>query len=121
MPYTPQHRRRGHKPKVNTPQQKKFEAWLLGSPSRRHIAFRHIKSMTPELGFTQDIGDKAIHTAFKLVGYGRQIAKRKGFSDNPKVMAERLSFAEEGITWTVERLYNQICSDKVWAHGGAHT
>jgi hypothetical protein len=77
--------------------------------------------MTPELSFTQDIGEKAIHTAFKLVGYGRRAAKRKGFSDDPEVIAERLAFAEEGITWSRERLYNQIFSDEVWAHGGAHT
>jgi hypothetical protein len=47
-----------------------------------------------------------VKTAFKLVGYGRRVAKRKGFSNDPKVMAERLAFAEEGITWTPEGLFH---------------
>jgi hypothetical protein len=55
------------------------------------------------------------------VGYGRRVAKRKGFSDDPEVMAERVAFAEEGKTWSKERLYQQIFSDEVWAFGGAHT
>lgn len=38
--------------------------------------------------------------AFKLVGYGRRTAKRKGFSDDPEVCAERLAFAEEAIRWS---------------------
>ncbi|KAH6698232.1 hypothetical protein BKA61DRAFT_622479 [Leptodontidium sp. MPI-SDFR-AT-0119] len=36
-------------------------------------------------------------------------------------MRERREFAEEGLTWTPERLAQQIFSDEVWAHGGAHT
>jgi len=36
-------------------------------------------------------------------------------------MAERLAFAEDGKTWSKERLYNQIFLDEVWTHGGAHT
>jgi len=55
------------------------------------------------------------------VGYGRRVAKRKGFSDDPHIMAERLEFASEAIKWSKERLYRQIFSDKVWASGGAHT
>jgi len=38
-----------------------------------------------------------------LIGYGGRVAKRKGFSDDLEVMAERLAFAREGITWTPER------------------
>jgi len=61
-----------------------------------------------------------MRTAFKLVGYGRRIAIRKGFSDDPEVMQERVDFAE-GLTWTPERLFHQVFSDEVWAMGGAHT
>jgi hypothetical protein len=39
-----------------------------------------------------------MRTAFKLVGYGRRVAKKKGFSTDPEVMKERLDFAMEGIT-----------------------
>jgi hypothetical protein len=109
------------KPKVNTPTRHRLEQWLLQSPSRRHISFKHVREFTPpELGL-QDCGEQAIRTAFKLVGYGRRVAKRKGFSDDPEVMAERVTFAQEGLTWTPERLFHQIFSDEVWAMGGAHT
>jgi DDE superfamily endonuclease len=63
----------------------------------------------------------AVRTAFKLVGYGRRISKKSGFSDDPDVIAERLAFAREGVNWTQERLNQQLFSDEVWAHGGAHT
>jgi hypothetical protein len=65
--------------------------------------------------------EQSIHTGFKLVGYGRRSAKRKGFSDDPEVMRERVAFVEQGIQWPRERLYRQIFSHEVWAMGGAHT
>jgi len=118
---TPQVHRRGKKPLIKTPTRHRLEQWLLESPSRRHISFRHIGTLAPpELGI-QDCGPQAIRTAFKLVGYSRRVAKRKGFSDDPAVMAERLAFAKEGITWTPEKLFHQIFSNEVWASGGAHT
>ena len=111
----------GRRPKITTPKRQRLEQWLLASPSRRHIAFRHVADITPlELGL-RGCGEKAIRTAFKLVGYGRRVAKRKGFSDDPVIMRERLDFASEAINWSKERLYRQIFSDEVWAHGGAHT
>ena len=55
------------------------------------------------------------------MGYGRRITKKKGFSDDLAVKAERLAFAQEGIQWSLERLIQQIFSDEVWASGGAHT
>jgi len=36
-------------------------------------------------------------------------------------MAERVAFAEEGITWSRERVQKQMFSDEVWAMGGAYT
>jgi hypothetical protein len=82
-------------------------------PSRWHIAFKHIWQFTPlELGI-QDCGEQATQTAFKLIRYSRRVAKQKGFSDDPQVMDERLAFAEEGITWTLERVFHQIFSDEV--------
>ena len=71
--------------------------------------------VAPELEL-QGCGSKAIRTAFKLVGYGRRISKKKGFLDDPAVRAKRLAFAQEGIIWSKERLYRQIFSDEVWAY-----
>jgi len=102
---TPQVHRRGRKPFINTPTRHSMEQWFLKSPSRRHIAFKHIPALAPpELGL-QGYGEQAIRTAFKLVGYGRRVAKRKGFLDDPEVMNKRLTFAQIAINWTVERLF----------------
>jgi hypothetical protein len=57
----------------------------------------------------------------KSLGYCWRVAKRKGFSDNPEVMRQRLEFACEAIDWSQERLYSQIFSDEVWPMGGVHT
>ncbi|PMD49728.1 uncharacterized protein K444DRAFT_548484, partial [Hyaloscypha bicolor E] len=111
---TPQYKAHcGRKPKITTPTRHRLEQWLLESPSRRHIAFKHIPELAPPELYLQDCGEQAIRTAFKLVGYGKRVAKRKGFSDDPEIMQERVDFAEEGLTWTPERLFHQIFSDEV--------
>jgi hypothetical protein len=118
---TPQVHRRGRKPIIQSPIRRELANWLEESPSRRYVAFKHIPQITPLRFGLQDRKQQAIRTAFKLVGYGRRIAPKKGFSEDPGVMRERVDFAEEAITWTPERLFNQIFSDEVWAMGGAHT
>ncbi|PMD60554.1 uncharacterized protein K444DRAFT_528483, partial [Hyaloscypha bicolor E] len=110
---TPQVHRRGAKPKIDTPRRSALEKWLLESPSRRYVTWRHIREIAPPDLRLQDCGPYAMRTAFKLVGYGRRVAKRKGFSDDPEVIQERVDFAEEGLTWTPERLFYQIFSDEV--------
>jgi hypothetical protein len=109
----------GTRPKANTPVRQEWEQWLRESPLHRHIAYRHLPRLIPDI--FEGYGEQAIHTGFKLVGYGRRVSKRKGFSDDPDVMAEREVFARVGITWSRERLYRQIFSDEVWAMGGAFT
>lgn len=64
---------------------------------------------------------QAIKAAFEKEGYGRRIAKRKGFSDDPRVKADRLAFTKEGVTWSRERVRKQMFSNVVWASSGAHT
>jgi hypothetical protein len=115
---TPQGYKAGKKPALRTPQRRALETWLLQSPSHRRIAYKQIPLRLPELSIFRD---KAINTAMRSMGYKRRTAPRKGFSDDPTVMAERLAFAQEAITWDRERLYRQIFSDEVWAMGGAYT
>jgi hypothetical protein len=111
---TPQFKARyGKKPKVDTLTRHRLEQWLLESPSRRHIAYRHIRELTPLKLSLQDCGEQAVRTAFKLVRYSRRVSKRKGFSTDLEVIAKRLAFAQEGITWTPNRLFHQIFSDEV--------
>lgn len=119
-PITPQKKRCGRKPKISHDKAEELEEWLLASPSHRHVSFHHLAAFAPELGL-QGYGSEAIRTASTSLGYGRRVAKRKGFSSDPAVMAYRLAFATEGLTWTRERLYRQVFSDEVWAHGGAFT
>ena len=115
---TPQKQRCGKRPKLSTPRRRALEAWLLESPSRRHIPWKQIPLYAPEFS---DVGEHAIYTAMRALGYQRRVAKRKGFSTDPEVMRERLDFARQAVYWTRERLYAQIFSDEVWAKGGAHT
>ena len=121
QPNTPQRAKHcGRKPIISMEKAQEMKAWLLSDPSHRHVSFHHLPAYAPELGL-QEYGFEAIRTAFRSVGYERRVAKRKGFSDDPAVIAARLAFAQDGLTWTRERLYRQIFSDEVWAHGGAFT
>jgi hypothetical protein len=65
--------------------------------------------------------EAAIWTAVKGIGYNRRTSHKKEFSDDPHVIAERLAFTHEGITWSRYRLQRQMFSDEVWTVGGAHT
>lgn len=67
------------------------------------------------------VGEKAMKTAFRQLGYVRRAAKRKGFSEDPRVKQLRYQFALDAVNWSRERVGNQIFSDEVWANGGAHT
>jgi hypothetical protein len=120
-PLTPQHHKRGRRPLLRTPQRNRLETWLLASPSRRKVRFELIPKRAPELDFLEGVREYAIYIAFDLLGYCRRISKRKGFSEDPIVMQERVAFAREGLTWTKERVLQQIFYDEVWATSGAHT
>ncbi|PVH70674.1 hypothetical protein DL98DRAFT_521493 [Cadophora sp. DSE1049] len=78
------------------PKRRRLIEWLTASPSHRRVVYKHIPLIAPELEL-QGYMDKAMRTAFKLVGYGRRVAKKKGFSDDL-----------------------EIFSDEVWAFGGAY-
>jgi hypothetical protein len=41
---------------------------------------------------------KAIRTAINEIGYYRRVERKKGFSEDPRVIRERLKLAEEGVT-----------------------
>jgi hypothetical protein len=62
------------------------------------VAYHKIPHFLPQL----NAGEKAIRTAVDKVGYCRRVARKKGFSDDPRVMRERLERAKEGLTWPRE-------------------
>ena len=63
---TPQKSKTGRKPLLRTPQRNCLEQWLLESPSHQQIQFQDIPQHMPEF---EDIGEKAIKTAFNLLDY----------------------------------------------------
>jgi len=89
---TPQKARK-HQPKLNTLQKTRLRDWLLSSPSHRRTPYYQIPRYLLEL----NAGEAAIRTAFRELGYCR-VSKKKGFSDEPRVMRDRKAFAEQGIT-----------------------
>ena len=115
---TPQKTRAGRHPLLRTPEKRELETWILESPSHRRVAFHNIPRFIPLL---QTRGEKAVRTAFKALNYVRRVSKKKGFSEDPRVMAQRVEFARKGITWSAQRVQKQAFSDEVWAHGGTHT
>jgi hypothetical protein len=104
---TPQ--KQGRSSLLRTPQRAELEAWLLESSSYRRVSFSAVPLHLPQL----NAGRQAIRTAFKILGYARRTSKKKGFSEDPRVMAERLAFAQNEITWTRERVYRQMFSDEI--------
>jgi hypothetical protein len=114
---TPQKTKGGVKPLLKTPQKDILKQWLQESPSHRRVPYQYIPKYLPEL----HAGEQACRTAIQGLGYTRRASKKKGFSVDPVVIANRLAFAQEAIQWSRERLYNQVFSDEVWAMGGAHT
>ena len=115
---TPQKKKSGRHALLNTPRRQELQQWLLASPSRRHIPWKAIPSVAPQFS---NVGEVAITTAMKQLGYKRRIAVKKGFSDDPVVMRQRVAFAEQAKTWDRRRLALLLFSDEVWAKGGAHT
>ena len=93
----------GRKPAISREKALEIKEWPLSSPSHRHVSFHHLPAFAPDLQLIE-YGFEAIRTAMRSVGYGRRVAKRKGFSRDPIVMAARVAFATEGLTWTRERL-----------------
>lgn len=92
---TPQKKKRvGKKPFLTTPRCRELQTWLLESPSHRHVPWRRIPLFAPQF---HDAGPDAITTAMHLLGYERRRAVKKGFLDDPRVMAERVRFAQEAI------------------------
>ena len=84
----------------------------MESPSHRAVAFHNMPHCIPFLQ-VNCIGEKAVQTALKALGYVRRTRKRKGFSNEPEVMAARVEFAQDGITWSRQRVQKQAFSDEV--------
>lgn len=114
---TPQKSQTGRHNLLRTPEKTILSDWFYASPSHRHIPWSHVPHYLPQL----HASTKAISTAFRDLNFCRRVAHKKGFSDDPRVIAERLAFAEDGITWRRDRVQRICFTDEVWAMGGAHT
>ena len=84
---TPQ--KRGRSSLLRTSQRAELKTWLLESLLHRRVPFSAVPLHLPQL----NAGRKAIRTTFKILGYARRTSKKKRFSEDLRVMAERLAFA----------------------------
>jgi hypothetical protein len=53
--------------------------------------------------------------------YPRRTRRKRNFLDGLVVIAERVAFVMEGLTWTKDRLERQMVSNEIWAVRGEHT
>ncbi|RKF55771.1 hypothetical protein GcC1_201034, partial [Golovinomyces cichoracearum] len=106
-------------PKIPDQKARQMVTWLLSDPANRRVKLSNIPSVAPELEL-RNHGKTATQTAFSSQGYGRRTSKKNTFSNPHAHRQMRLEFARWGRTWSRERLYQQVFSDEVWAHGGAN-
>ena len=114
---TPQKGGKAHYVGLHTPQKEELKKWLLASPSHRHVAYHKMPRHLPQL----HAKEKAFRTAIRDIGYCRRVSRKKGYSDDPQVIRERLNLAEQGSTWPRPYVQRICFTDEVWAFGGAHT
>ena len=81
--------------KLYTPKKTILKEWLLSSLSYYHVVYYKIPYFLPQLY----AGEKAIRIAINNIRYCRHVTRKKGFSNDPKVIKERLKLAKEGLTW----------------------
>ena len=116
---SPRHFECGRIPRIPDQKARQMVTWLLSDPANRRVKLIKTPSVAPELEL-RNHGKRAIQTAFSSQGYGRRTSKKKAFSNSYAHRQMRLEFARWGRTWSRERLYQQVFSDDVWAHGGAN-
>jgi hypothetical protein len=118
-PITPQKDKCGTKPLIRTPQRNALQQWLQSSSSRTRLPWRNIPAVASELDL-QEVREKVMKTTFHTLNYVRRTFKKKGFSNDPRHMQARVEFARWEITWSRERLYDQIFSDEMWTMKRTH-
>jgi hypothetical protein len=111
---TPQKKKSGCRPYLNTPQRKQLIQWVTSSRQTRRVPWSGIPAI---LGF--ECGEKAIRTAMKKEGYTRGIARRKP-PLSEEVKKERLAWAWEHIFWTDEQWDSILWTDETWVNPGRH-
>ena len=111
---TPQKKRSGSHPFLNTPMRKQLIDWVTGNAYNRRVPWAEIPSC---LGWT--CGLKAIRTAFRKEGYARRIARRKPpISEKNRI--DRLQWAMEHLDGTEEQWFSILWSDETWVQPGVH-
>lgn len=64
---------------LRTPERNSLQRWLQLSPSHSRIPWRKIPACHPELGL-EGVGERAMKTVFRQLGYVHRVSKRKGYS-----------------------------------------
>ena len=113
-PLTPQHRHKGRKAYLNTPQRKRLIEWVTTSSANRRVQWADIPAI---LGW--NCTEKAIRTAFKKEGFVRRHARRKPpLTEQHK--KDRLDWAWEHLFWTDEQWFKVLWTDETWVNPGRH-
>jgi hypothetical protein len=71
-----------HNIALYTPEKERLKKWLLESPSYRHVAYHKMPRHLPQLHAKKG----AFHIAVLDIGYCRRVLRKKGFSNDPKVI-----------------------------------
>ena len=79
-----------HNVALHTPEKERLKKWLLESPSHRHVAYYKMPRHLPQL----HAKEKAFRTAIQDISYYRRVSRKKGYSDDPEVIQERLDLVE---------------------------
>jgi hypothetical protein len=99
---TPQHRQKGCKVFLNTPQRKRLIEWVTASRANRRVQWADIPTV-----FGWECGEKAIRAAFKKEGYVRRHARRKP-PLTKQHKKDRLEWAWEHLFWTDEQWFKVL-------------
>jgi transposase len=112
---TPQNRKSGPKPVINTPCRDRLVRFIQSSKETRRMQYEEVAT---RLGW--NVSGRAIRRALKKEGFSRHIARRKPPISEANRVA-RLQWAREHIDWTREQWETILWTDETWVLPGKHT
>lgn len=113
---TPQ--KKGHSGRhilLDTPRRKELVAWVTASSYNRDVPWAQIPR---HIGW-EWCGESAIRTALKREGYIRGVRRKKP-PLSEKNIRERLAWAYEHESWTLDQWDSILWSDESWVQPGYH-
>lgn len=114
---TPQKRRCGPKPLLDTPTRRRLVDWVTAGAEERQTPYIAIP---PQLGLPVPVlSERVIRQALKKEGYKRYVAAEKP-PLTEEYRAARLAWAREHLNWMKEQWNTILWSDEVWSNKARH-